>query len=317
MKTKLTVGIPTYNRKKALKKQVEWFISQGILEYDNVEFIISDNASTDGTSEYLETLCKLYPKIHVNINKQNIGACLNIGKITELANGEYIWFVGDDDDIHNGIIDNILSILNSNLDLAWLFIKFNFMTNDGLVEYELDYKKKYINGIDLFKKIAYSNYRFGGGMFITASVHRRENVIKVMDWFKNSDESLKYDNRAIPLGLSFYSSLSGSAMTTDFIGITDNIVDVAWRDKIVKIFCRDQIAILDNIAKMKKCKLLNVLSLKNGLDNKYPEWTYIRGGYKENNYAFWFYLKNKPTQIVYDLFELIINKIKRKLRRTK
>ena len=47
----LSICIPTYNRLEQIKRQVEFFIFEGVLEKD-IELIVSNNCSTDGTTEY-------------------------------------------------------------------------------------------------------------------------------------------------------------------------------------------------------------------------------------------------------------------------
>ncbi|SFB92079.1 Glycosyl transferase family 2 [Brevinema andersonii] len=48
---KISVVIPTYNRKIMLKKAIDSVLAQ---EYGNIEIIVSDNASTDGTDVMME-----------------------------------------------------------------------------------------------------------------------------------------------------------------------------------------------------------------------------------------------------------------------
>ena len=51
----VTIGLPTYNGDKYIKKAIDNVLSQ---TYTNFKLIISDNGSTDSTS----TICKEYEK---------------------------------------------------------------------------------------------------------------------------------------------------------------------------------------------------------------------------------------------------------------
>ena len=54
----VSVGIPTYNRLTGLRTAVESVLTQ---DYENVEIVISDNASNDGTLEYCQALEAAHP----------------------------------------------------------------------------------------------------------------------------------------------------------------------------------------------------------------------------------------------------------------
>ena len=58
--TLLSICIPTYNREKYLQDTLESIVSQDIFKNTNdVDIVISDNASTDGTRELVEKYLKL------------------------------------------------------------------------------------------------------------------------------------------------------------------------------------------------------------------------------------------------------------------
>ena len=55
MGIKLSICIPTYNRKGNLSELLD-ALAEMIGEARDIEVIISDNASTDGTKEYMKNL---------------------------------------------------------------------------------------------------------------------------------------------------------------------------------------------------------------------------------------------------------------------
>ncbi len=89
----VSICIVTYNRVGMLKKCVEAIIPS--LKGVNYELIIWDNASTDGTGEYLKGL-ENNERVRVILNEKNIGTNAK-GKAIELAKGEFI--IGVDDDV--------------------------------------------------------------------------------------------------------------------------------------------------------------------------------------------------------------------------
>lgn len=91
---KLSIAIPTYNRKDFLKKTLDAFLFQ--IEPD-VEIVISDNGSDDGTKEFLLEYASLYPCINPLFLQKNQGIDANILYVFEKACGKYVLFFGDDD----------------------------------------------------------------------------------------------------------------------------------------------------------------------------------------------------------------------------
>jgi glycosyltransferase involved in cell wall biosynthesis len=109
MSIKLSICIPTYNRAIELGDCL-LSVRQSIGEryQDQVEVIVSNNASVDGTeAAALNHLC-LFKHGRYFQNKQNIGADKNVYAVAEHAIGDYIWILGDDDKITCDAIDLIL-----------------------------------------------------------------------------------------------------------------------------------------------------------------------------------------------------------------
>ncbi len=113
MKPILTIAIPTYNRLEYLKAATERIIKFW-KRNPNIEFIISDNASTDGTEEYILTIQKKFPEIAYYKNETNLGFDGNFLNCFKKANGKYVWLVSDDDILLDGAIESILSALSYN-----------------------------------------------------------------------------------------------------------------------------------------------------------------------------------------------------------
>lgn len=67
----LSICIPTYNRADYLKKSLDSIVNQDEFT-DEVEIVISDNASTDSTQEIAETYCEKYKNIKYFRNEENI-----------------------------------------------------------------------------------------------------------------------------------------------------------------------------------------------------------------------------------------------------
>ena len=90
----VTVYIPTYNRVDLLKRAVKSVQEQ---TYQNLEIIIVDDCSTDGTHAYLEQLVKEDKRVCYFLKETNSGACVSRNIAIENAHGEFITGLDDDD----------------------------------------------------------------------------------------------------------------------------------------------------------------------------------------------------------------------------
>ena len=90
----VSVIMPVYNSSKFISEAIESVLVQ---TYTNWELIIVDDASTDKTSQIIEKISEVEPKIiFIKLStNQGPGFCRN--KATEIAQGEYIAFLDSDD----------------------------------------------------------------------------------------------------------------------------------------------------------------------------------------------------------------------------
>lgn len=135
----LTVAIFTYNRQSKLKQTIDYLLPQIT---DEIELLISDNNSTDGTRGYLESLGN---KASVYLNTKNFGLDFNYINCLEKSKGKYVWTLCDDDIIRPNIIKLILVAINTHLDVPFIFLKpygyeniykDKFSSTDGLPDWK-------------------------------------------------------------------------------------------------------------------------------------------------------------------------------------
>ena len=102
--TKLVIYIPTYNRLVSLKTCLGNIASQ---IQDGVKVYVSNNASTDGTTEYLNGLD--YPWLTVYHQSKNFGGAYNQVSAWYIpVETEYIWVIGDDDYLLPNALETLL-----------------------------------------------------------------------------------------------------------------------------------------------------------------------------------------------------------------
>lgn len=87
----ISVIIPTYNRADTLAEAICSVLSQ---TYDNIELIIVDDGSTDGTDEVLE---QFSGQVISRRTKNNSGACAARNLGLKISTAEYVAFLDSDD----------------------------------------------------------------------------------------------------------------------------------------------------------------------------------------------------------------------------
>ena len=113
----LSVCIPTFNRAELLEDALSSLIKQvNDPYYLDVEIVISDNASTDDTFSVVERVRKSNPQIQLVYSRHNstVPRAENYLSATNLANGEFIYMISDDDIILSGAIAKIIMEIKNN-----------------------------------------------------------------------------------------------------------------------------------------------------------------------------------------------------------
>ena len=106
-----TIIVPMYNGKKYIKKLLSNIFTQS---YQNIELIILDDGSSDGSGEYVSELLKRAPSsFRVKmINQDNSGIPLTRNRGLDEASGEYIFFIDQDDGIRKEYISSFVEEMN-------------------------------------------------------------------------------------------------------------------------------------------------------------------------------------------------------------
>jgi glycosyltransferase involved in cell wall biosynthesis len=90
----VSIIIPTYNRAEYLDRAVQSALSQ---TYNNIEVIVVDDASTDNTAQVVRSFES--EKLRYIRNEENIGAPRTRNRGLQEANGEFVNFLDDDDEL--------------------------------------------------------------------------------------------------------------------------------------------------------------------------------------------------------------------------
>lgn len=128
----VTIVIPVYNKEKYLERCVNSVLNQS---YKDIEIILVDDGSTDGSS----TLCDYISKknsISTTIHQKNQGPYAARTKGAQNAKGEWIMFV-DADDL---LLPNALQLLSQYMDTDCDLISGNLVFKGNSFKQKINHK---------------------------------------------------------------------------------------------------------------------------------------------------------------------------------
>ena len=183
---KLSICIPTYNRAHHLTNCLNSIIKCKSRSSLKFEVCISDNHSTDNTEEVVrDVMSSIDIKYHKNTS--NLGIPRNFLNIVSMADGEFIWLIGDDDLLMPYAIEELYKLIDSHAGVDFFYVNSFHLTTEFLNDYPAPFDTVNLpNNMDPFSKWTISgelpffqlidpkiSFDFLGGMFL--SVFRREN----------------------------------------------------------------------------------------------------------------------------------------------
>lgn len=105
----VTIAIPTINRSKYLAEAIESCLSQ---TYQDFEIVISDNKSDDDTEQMVRSFND--PRIKYFRQVRRVPPVANWNRCVELASGEFITFLCDDDVLLDRYLEVLVTLIRSN-----------------------------------------------------------------------------------------------------------------------------------------------------------------------------------------------------------
>jgi glycosyltransferase involved in cell wall biosynthesis len=112
---RLTVGLPVYNGERYLAQALDSILVQTC---DDLEIVISDNASTDDTQKICAYYLAKDPRLSYHNQPENLGAAYNFNFVFARARGEFFKWVAYDDLMAPTFLEKCLDILEREPDVV-------------------------------------------------------------------------------------------------------------------------------------------------------------------------------------------------------
>lgn len=196
----LTIAIPTFNRATELDNQLNW-VANAIKGLEaECEILICDNCSSDRTSIIIDKWLSYFHTHNIETravrHSENIGLMNNLLYCIQYATGEYVWVVGDDDDIKpqaiQYVVDNLyqcrdLRLLNLNLSMIDLptgkILKSKF--------FDVAEEEFHPDGKAVIEKYLLLD-KYSGFAFMTSQIyHRKSAQFAICKWGQEIGDNLE------------------------------------------------------------------------------------------------------------------------------
>jgi glycosyltransferase involved in cell wall biosynthesis len=129
----VSVGIPTYNRPKELRKALECITAQ---TYTNLEIIVSDNCSPGKeTEEVVQEFIKKDRRVSYYRQQENHGPVFNMNFVLERSNGVYFMWAADDDRFEKNFIEVCFDQFISESDVVAVTTEAQYFSDDKKFEF--------------------------------------------------------------------------------------------------------------------------------------------------------------------------------------
>lgn len=105
----VSIVIPVYNRQSLLGEAIRSALEQS---FEDIEVVVVDNASTDGTWDVCQEYASRDGRVRVFRNEENIGPVRNWRRCLELARGTYGKILFSDDTIDRSFVEKAVAFLD-------------------------------------------------------------------------------------------------------------------------------------------------------------------------------------------------------------
>lgn len=172
----VSVIIPVYNRATLVVKAIETAINQ---TYGNIEVVIVDNCSTDGTWVVLQQYAKKDDRIKIFRNAENVGPVRNWEACLKQSKGEFVKILFSDDWLPLDYLEKTVPLLTADVGFVVTAASVVDDSNKEIkVKYKIFNENKKFKSIDYIKKVLTGfNFSVSPGCAIFRTKDVKENLL--------------------------------------------------------------------------------------------------------------------------------------------
>jgi glycosyltransferase involved in cell wall biosynthesis len=182
-----------YNAGRFISRTIDSILEQ---DYENLQLVIADDCSSDGTVDIVKGYATKYPdKIKLILNNYNLGITDNCNQILQHCTGKYIAFFAGDDLMYPGKVSAQVKVMEECDDCSFTYHSVDVLDGDKMNEIifttEVD-KQGYLSFLDIISK---------GGVIGACSIMVRSSCLppggfsrsfpRVSDWLMHIEVALR------------------------------------------------------------------------------------------------------------------------------
>ena len=189
----VTVIIPAYNHELYIEEAMQSVVNQ---TYKNIELIIINDGSTDGTEQVITEFINNNPNYNIQfVSKSNEGICRTLNRGLELADGSYVALLASDDYWAPERIEKQVSFMERNVNIGLVFsdhyfVRYNEVTDIKATDYKPQTRKSFKNCIqneNIYEKLLIEN------IIPALTVLIRKECLDKLGGFDNNLSAEDYD----------------------------------------------------------------------------------------------------------------------------
>jgi glycosyltransferase involved in cell wall biosynthesis len=131
---KLSICIPTYNRARHLSNCLHSIISNNLRERLDFQLCVSDNASDDETEDVVHA-AQQHLEIKYHKNESNLGVARNVMNVVQMADGEFVWLIGDDDLLLPDALQRLCELLGKHQSVDYYYVNAFHLTTEFVLSF--------------------------------------------------------------------------------------------------------------------------------------------------------------------------------------
>lgn len=125
----ISVIMGVYNNSRTLERAIQSILNQS---FDNIEFIICDDCSSDDSYNKLLKLKETDKRIIIIKNKHNMGLSHSLNKCIEMSHGKYLARMDGDDISHTDRLKKQFDFIEANPEISIVGCRRNTFDEDGI-----------------------------------------------------------------------------------------------------------------------------------------------------------------------------------------
>jgi glycosyltransferase involved in cell wall biosynthesis len=183
---RLSFGLPVWNGEASIRRCLDSLLAQ---DFTDIEVVVSDNASTDGTSQILDEYAARDPRVHVSRNQENIGQIENVNLVFRQSRGEYFRWIGVTDWLEPYYASRCVEALDADPGAILVTTYFRIHQEDGTSRYE-EYRGERVDSEQPERRFARMLWFYQAGdakydpiySMMRRDALERTHLVWMMDW---------------------------------------------------------------------------------------------------------------------------------------